>query len=365
VTDHQEASAGSAARIADLRTSWHELALSRPWAADVTKVHVIGVQVTDTTGAVGTGLSWTPSIGAHAVRAMLDHDIRDAVLDGPVDPEVLWPQLWKRLHEAGSGGVTTIAMSGLDLALWDLAGRRRGLSVSELIGRRRDKVRVYGSGVNLHYSLDQLVAQVRRWLAMGYRAVKIKVGKPDLVEDCERVAAVRRAIGPDVALMIDANQRWDLDQATKAMAALEASGPAWIEEPLLADDLPAHAELRRRIQTPIALGENLHTIFRFRDAIDLGACDIIQPNVVRVGGITPFLRIAALAAQRNVILHPHLLPEISGQLALTLESPAMAEDVEDASFSALGLLRSPSPVVIQDGELYATGAPGLGLELRA
>ncbi|HET9874085.1 MAG TPA: mandelate racemase/muconate lactonizing enzyme family protein [Propionibacteriaceae bacterium] len=359
-----ERSESSAARVVDLRTSWHELALVRPWAADVLKVHVIGVQVTDSTGLVGSGLSWTPTIGAHAVRAMLDHDIRDAVLNGPVDPGTVWPRLWLRLHEAGSGGVTTIAMSGLDLALWDLAARRRGVSVPDLIGRRRETVDVYGSGVNLHYSLDELLAQVRRWVEAGYRAVKIKVGKPSLNEDCQRVAAVRAEIGPDVALMIDANQRWDLDQATTAMTALETFEPAWIEEPLLADDLPANAELRRRIRTPIALGENLHTFYRFRDAIDLGACDVLQPNVVRLGGITPFLRVATLAAERNVTLHPHLLPEISGQLALTLEKPVMVEDVEDASFSALGLLASPSPVVIEGGQLRTTGVTGLGLELH-
>ena len=354
---------GAAIRLAELRTSWHELALTRPWAADVTTVHVIGVQVTDSTGAVGTGLSWTPTIGGRAVRALLDHDIRDFVLGGPVDPEVVWPQLWRRLHEAGSGGLTTIAMSGLDLALWDLAGRRAGVALTDLLGRRHEEAVVYGSGVNLHYSREELLAQVQRWLAAGYRAIKIKVGLPDLAEDCARVAAVRDTIGSDVALMIDANQRWDLDQATTAMAALAAYDPAWIEEPLLADDLAGYAELRRRIATPIALGENLHTYYRFREAIDLGACDVIQPNVVRVGGVTPFRRIAALAADRGVTLHPHLLPEISGQLALALDQEAMVEDVEDASFEALGLLAAPSPVVIKDARLSVTGAPGLGLEL--
>ncbi len=349
--------------IAELRTSWHELPLSRPWGADVTTIHVIGVHVTDTTGAVGTGLSWTPTIGAHAVRALIEHDIADFVLHGPVDPGVVWPRLWRHLHEAGSGGITTIAMSGLDLALWDLGARRSGASLVDHLGRRRDSVAVYGSGVNLHYPLEDLLAQTQRWLAAGVRAIKVKVGKPDLAEDLERVAAVRAAVGPDVDLMIDANQRWDLDRATAAMDALAAYAPAWIEEPLLADDLAGHAELRRRISTPVAIGENLHTVHRFAEAIDLGSCDVVQPNVVRVGGITPFLRIAALAEDRGVTLHPHLLPEISGQLALVLPQEVLVEDVEDASFAALGLLTAPSPVMITNGRLTATGAPGLGLEL--
>ena len=352
------------ARIAEVRTRLHRGTLLRPWGADVTVNHVIEVEVVDTTGARGVGFSWTPSIGAHAVQALLDHDIRDAVLGWSVDPAVVWPTLWVHLHEAGSGGVTTIAMAGLDLALWDLAGRRAERSLAGLLGRRRERAEVYGSGVNLHYTFEELVAQAQRWVAAGHRSVKIKVGGPDLGADRERVAAVREVLGPDRDLMIDANQRWDLERATAAMTALEPYHPRWIEEPLRADDLPGHAELRKRIATPVAMGENLHTVYRFRDALDVGACDVVQPNVVRVGGVTPFLQIAALADERGVELHPHLLPEVSGQLALTLERPCLVEDVEDASLTGLGLLDGPSPVTIRDGYLTETGAPGLGLRFQ-
>ena len=351
-------------RLAELSTWLHTLPLSRPWGPTVVENFVIEVQVRDTGGAVGHGLSWTPTIGPHAVQSLLEHDIRTFVLDGPTDPRVVWPALWAHLHEAGSGGLTTIAMAGLDLALWDLAGQRAGRSLADLIGRRRDQVKVYGSGVNLHYPLDELVAQARRWVAAGFEAVKIKVGKPELAEDCERVAAVREVIGPDRGLMIDANQRWDLSQGTRAMSALQEFAPAWIEEPLRADDLAEHAELRRRISTPVAMGENLHTVYRFRDALDLEACDIVQPNVVRVGGVTPFLQIAQLAADRGVELHPHLLPELSGQLALALPQDCLVEEVEDATFEGLGLLAGDSPVIIKDGMLSNTGTPGLGLSFR-
>jgi len=352
------------ARIVELMTRLHRGTLPRPWGATVTVNHVIEVTVVDSAGDRGTGFSWTPTIGAHAVQALLDHDIRDAVLGWPADAEEVWPALWAHLHEAGSGGLTTIAMAGLGLALWDLAGRREELSLTGLLGPRRDSAEVYGSGVNLHYPLEELVAQAERWVAAGYRSVKIKVGGSDLGVDCERVAAVREVLGPDRELMNDANQRWDLDRATTAMAALEVYRPRWIEEPLRADDLAGHAELRRRISTPVALGENLHTVYRFRDALDLRACDVVQPNVVRVGGVTPFLRIAALAAERGVELHPHLLPEVSGQLVLALEQPCLVEDVEDASLTGLGLLAGPPPVTIRDGVLTGTGAHGLGLAFQ-
>jgi L-alanine-DL-glutamate epimerase-like enolase superfamily enzyme len=136
----------------------------------------------------------------------------------------------------------------------------------------------------------------------------------------------------------------------------------WIEEPLLADDLRAHAQLRHMIDVPVALGENLHTVYQFREALRLGACDIVQPNVVRVGGITPFLGIAALAHAHGAQVAPHLLPELSGQLALCLPDATAVEDVEDAGFAQLGALRRPSGVHIDAGWLRADTGPGHGLD---
>jgi len=349
------------ATIAAVDTRLVRIPLSRPWGADVTEIHVIEVIVTDSEGQAGFGFSWTPTIGAHAVHQLLAHDITDFALGKPADPQI-WQSAWAHLHEAGGGGVTTIALAGLDLALWDLRARRAGRSVTDLIGRVHESLPAYGSGVNLHYTLEELVAQVERWVADGFQAVKFKVGSPDIARDVERVAAVREVLGPNRTMMIDANQRWDLDKATSAMEQLVRFEPAWIEEPLRADDVAGHAELRRRIDVPIALGENRHTLFQFRDAIDAGAVDVIQPNIVRVGGITPFLEIAALAADRGVGLAPHLLPELSSQLAYTLPVATWVEDVEDAGFGELGALVEPTGLSIADG--VATGGPALGLGIR-
>ncbi|HWD61932.1 MAG TPA: mandelate racemase/muconate lactonizing enzyme family protein [Humibacter sp.] len=348
-------------RITDLRTRLIDAPLIRPWGTDVTELHLIEVLVDTESGVTGHGFSWTPSIGAYAVRGMLDHDVRDFAVGRPADAVTLWPRLWEHLHEAGSGGVTTIAMAGLDLALWDAAGRAAGASVTDLLGARRASVEVYGSGVNRHYPLDELVAQAQRWRDAGHRLVKMKVGLPELADDVERVAAVRETVGPDVRLAIDANQLWDLSRAEAAVAELERFDLAWLEEPLRADDLSGHARLRAGTDVPIALGENLHTVYRFSEALDLGACDILQPNVVRVGGITPFLEIARLASDRGVPLYPHLLPELSAQLELAAADATAVEDVEDATFERLGILAGPSPIVIADGEVTSRGLPGLGV----
>ncbi|NUW36926.1 mandelate racemase/muconate lactonizing enzyme family protein [Nonomuraea sp. SMC257] len=348
--------------IRDLRVSARTAALPRPWGPDVPVNHVLVVEVVLDDGRVGTGFSWTPQIGARAVRALLEHDVREALVGFDPHPEVVWDRLWRHLREAGPGGLTTIALAGVDLALWDLRCGERG--IVDVLGRRRDTVPVYGSGVNLHYTLEELVAQAERWKAAGHPAVKIKVGRPDLREDVERVAAVREVIGPDRLLMIDANQRWDLHRARRAVAELAPYGLHWLEEPLPADDVAAHVELRRSVDVPIAVGENVYTVYGFRDLLTAGACDVVQPNVVRVGGITPFLRIAELARAFDVPVHPHLLPDLSAQLALTLPLPCMAEEVEEASFAALGLLEEPYPVRVSGGKLSVGEHRGLGLRWR-
>src|SRR5215475_14178064 len=240
-------------------------------------------------------------------------------------------------------------------------GAAAGLGLADLLGRQRDRVPVYASGVNRHLTLDELTEQVSRWVAAGHTRVKIKVGRPSLDEDVERVAAVRRIIGPGRPLIVDANQLWDLPTARRAAAALSPFDIFWLEEPLPAEDFQAYATLRAAIGIPVAAGESLYTEAQFRDVLLAGAVDYLQPNVCRVGGITPFLRIARLARLFGVPVMPHLLPDISGQLALCLPLPAMIEDIDAGSFAALGALARPSGVVITGGSLEAQTPPGHGL----
>lgn len=352
-------------RVATLRTWSLTAALPRPWGPDVPVNHFVGTEVTFEDGVSGRGFSWTPTIGARAVRALLDHDIRAWLVGRDVDdPTATWDALWRHLHEAGGGGLTTIAMAGLDLALWDADLRRRAVGLPAALGRRHDAVPVYGSGVNLHYGRSELAAQAQRWVDDGFEAIKIKVGRPDLDDDLARLARVREVIGPDRALMVDANQRWDLATATAAIRALSTYDLRWVEEPLRADDTAGYARLRDLVDVPVAQGENAHTVHRFRDLLDAGAVDIVQPNVVRVGGITPFLHIARLARERGAELAPHLLPELAGQLAVTLDEPAWVEAVEDADLTTLGVLVDDAPVAVDAGRLTVVDRIGLGVSLQ-
>jgi len=347
--------------ISGIRTRLIRIPLLRPWGPDVTGLSVVEVVVTASDGAQGFGFSWTPSIGATAVAALLDAEISAFAVGRPASAG-LWDELWRHLHEAGGGGITTIAMAGLDTALWDLAARRAGVGVPELLGRRHDALEAYGSGVNLDYPIDELVAQAERWVAAGFGAVKVKVGKPSLAEDVDRLQAVREVIGPDRQLMVDANQRWDLAHAVDAVAAFEPLDIAWLEEPLRADDLLGHVALKRETGVRIAVGENLHTEYRFAEFLEAGAADVLQPNVIRVGGLTPASRIARRVQDAGAELALHLLPELSAQLAFALEVPTRIEHVESAAFAELGALVEPSGVEFGAGRVF--GGPSRGLGIR-
>jgi L-alanine-DL-glutamate epimerase-like enolase superfamily enzyme len=348
-------------QVTGVTTATYELPMPVPWGPDATSQYLITSTIEASDGQTGQGFSWTVRSGSRAIQPMIDADCAPVAVGGPVAPAAAWDRMRFHLREAG-GGATTLAMAAIDIGLWDLRARSAGLSLTDLIGRQRDEVPAYASGVNRHLALDELMEQVHRWVEAGHTRFKIKVGQPTLEEDLERVAAVRRIIGPGRLLMVDANQLWDLPAARRAARAMSAFDIFWLEEPLPAEDLRAYARLRDSIDIPVAAGESLYTEAQFRDALLAGAVDYLQPNVCRVGGITPFLRIARLARLFDVPVMPHLLPDLSGQLALCVPLAAMVEDIDQGSFAALGALARPSGVTITGGRLQAQTPPGHGLE---
>lgn len=348
------------AHITGVTSRTYRLAMPRPWGPTVKYQYLIATTVDSSDGSSGQGFSWAVQTGARSIQAMVDADCGPVAVGGPVAPAAAWDRMWWHLREAG-GGITTLAMAAVDIGLWDLQAKVAGLSMTDLIGRQRDRVPAYASGVNRHLRLDELMEQVSRWIATGHTRVKIKVGLPSLEEDIERVDAVRRIIGPSRLLMVDANQLWDLPTARRAARALAPFDIFWLEEPLPAEDFQAYAQLRAAIDIPVAAGESLYTEAQFRDMLLAGGCDYLQPNVCRVGGITPFLRIARFSRLFDIPVMPHLLPDISGQLAMCLPLPSMIEDIDEGSFAALGALASPSGVVVTGDSLQAQTQPGHGL----
>ncbi len=348
------------AHVTEVTTRSYRLPMPVPWGADVTSQYLVASTVRSSDGHTGQGFSWTVRMGPQAVQAMIDSDCSQIALGGPIAPDAAWDRMRWELREAGSG-ITTLAMAAIDIGLWDLRAKAAGLSLVDLIGRQRERVPAYASGVNRHLSLDELTEQVSRWLAAGHTKFKIKVGLPSLDEDLRRVAAVRRLIGPERLLMVDANQLWDLPTARRAAKELAASDIFWLEEPLPAEDFHAYARLRAAIDIPLAAGESLYSEAQFRDLLLAGAVDFAQPNVCRVGGITPFLRVARMAKLFGVPVMPHLLPDISAQLAMCLPLEGMVEDIDTGSFAALGALEGPSGVTLSAGSARAQTGPGHGL----
>jgi L-alanine-DL-glutamate epimerase-like enolase superfamily enzyme len=328
-------------KIKHIESNTFNVPLKKPWGDQTHQVTHIELVVTDITadnGLIGTGFSYSVGVGGKTIQSLLDWYISPKLIGQEISPRVLWHQTWKEVHDAGGGGISTMALSAIDIALWDLVGKEQNRPLVEVIGQARSYIPAYGSGVNLNLDLSKLEDQVRRWIDNGYPAVKIKIGKPDLEEDLERLNMVRNLIGTRRHLMVDANQGWDITSAVRAIKAYAPFNLYWIEEPLLSDDIQGHSRLRKLVDAPIAIGENVYTKYQFNEYLAQGACDFVQADVVRVGGITPYLEIASLAQAWNVPMAPHFMLEITGQLLCCIPNARILEDVEGGSFRDLGIL---------------------------
>lgn len=344
----------------------YRIPLAKPWGDQthhITHIELLVTEIYSDSGRKGTGFAYSVGVGIKAVEALLKWDVIPKLIGQTVHPQAIWYQLWRELHDTGGGGTSTLALSAIDIGLWDLFAQELERPLVDVLGRLRPGIPVYGSGVNLHLSLSELETQVQRWVDSGYGAVKIKVGKADLLEDIKRLQATREILGPSRYLMIDANQGWDLPTAEERIRAYASFGLRWVEEPLLSDDIRGHQILRQRVQVPIAIGENVYTKFQVNDYLRSGACDYLQADVVRVGGISPFLEIAAIASAYNVPMAPHFLRELSGQVLCCISNGMLLEDVEGGSFTELGILSVPLPVV--KGMFYPPEVPGHGIAFQS
>jgi len=278
--------------------------------------------------------------------------------EDPNDIGKLYTKLLWAGASVGRSGVAAQALAAIDVALYDLKAKRAGLPLAKLLGSYRDSVRTYNtSGGFLNASLDEVKARAAMHLEQGIGGIKIKVGLPDSAEDLRRVAAMREHIGWDVPLMVDANQQWDRATALRMGRRLEEYNLIWIEEPLDAYDFEGHAHLAQILDTPIATGEMLASVAEHRGLIDANGCDIIQPDAPRVGGITQFLRLAALADERGLDLAPHFAMEIHLHLAAAYPREPWVEHFDwlDPLFN--------ERLETRNGRMLVPDRPGLGVTL--
>jgi D-galactarolactone cycloisomerase len=285
----------------------------------------------------------------------------------PTDIDAIWDKAYVRggHKEFGTRGVGVVALSGVDIALWDILGKARGVPLYQLLGGKcRDKVPVYATALYPEEP-SKVAKRARAFAEQGFHGVKIKVGF-DLEQDIRIVRAVRAELGRDFVVMTDANQGYNVDVALKASDAFADCGAFWLEEPLFIEDIEGHAVLREKGRTPVAVGENLNMLYGFENFIVRGAVDFIQPDVARAGGISEIKKISALAAKHKVPVSFHTWGDgvalaASVHLSAAIENCIVME--LDYTYNPLReeLLREPFKV--KDGFLLPPEKPGLGIEL--
>jgi L-alanine-DL-glutamate epimerase-like enolase superfamily enzyme len=324
----------------------------------MTEVAFLFAEVTTEDGHEGVGFSYSKRAGGPAQFAHASEVAPDLIGEDPSDIGRLWTKLVWAGASVGRSGASTQAIAAIDVALWDLKAKRAGLPLAKLLGAHRNSVRCYNtSGGFLHESVEQVKDNATRTLENGVGGIKIKVGLPDSAEDLRRVRAVREHLGDGVPFMVDANQQWDRPTAMRVSRRLEEFDLVWIEEPLDAYDAEGHAQLARSLDTAVATGEMLTSVAEHAELIRHGSVDILQPDAPRIGGITQFLKLSALADVANLQLAPHFAMEIHVHLAAAYPHEAWVEH-----FDWLYPLFNER-LETRDGRMYISDRPGLGITL--
>ncbi|TPI35000.1 mandelate racemase/muconate lactonizing enzyme family protein [Mesorhizobium sp. B3-2-1] len=316
------------------------------------------VTITDSDGAVGTGYSYTIGTGGSSVmRLLADHLVPRLIGRDPEMIEAIWHDLEFATHATTIGAITAIAIAAIDTALWDLRAKKQNLPLWKLAGGAKDRCPLYTTeGGWLHIETQALVDDALAAKAKGFRGSKVKIGRPHGSEDLERLSAVRKAVGDGYEIMTDANQGFSVDEAIRRAARLRELDLAWIEEPLPADDIDGHIRLSNSTPTPIAIGESLYSMRHFREYMQKGACSIVQVDVGRIGGITPWLKIAHAAEAFDIPVCPHFLMELHVSLTCAVQNGRYVEYIPQLDQLTGRHMR------IEDGQALAPDEPGIGID---
>ena len=315
------------------------------------------VRITDADGAVGTGYSYTIGTGGPGVISLLRDTLAPRLLGREAEEiEAIWRDLLFVTHATAVGAITSIALAAIDTALWDLRCRRAALPLWRMAGGAKPAIPLYSTeGGWLHIETPALIEDALAVKAQGFAGSKVKVGKPHLAEDRARLSAVRAAVGDDFRLMVDANQAFHYHEALLRARMLAEVGITWFEEPMPADDLTGHARLAEHSGVPIAVGESLYSPGQFADYMQARACSIVQVDVGRVGGITPWLKVAHMAEAMNLAVCPHFLMELHVSLVCAIPNSWMLEYIPQLDPI------TETRLDIREGLARPPETPGLGI----
>lgn len=331
------------------------------------KVETIGfliVRLTTDQGLEGIGVTYH-EVGGEATRELILRNMAPRLIGrDPFDTEIVWNDFFQYLRGIGRKGLMFCALSAIDIALWDLKGKIAGLPLCKLLGGGKARVPVYASGGWTSYSDDRLVDEMKSMVARGFKAVKFKLGVDGGTNprrDAERVRKVREAVGPDVDILLDANNCFDAATAIQLANRIREYDILLFEEPVFADDLPGLARFKRGTDIPLATGEHEYTRFGVRDLLLNEAADYVQADGTRAGGYTEMVKIAALTQAWNVKFAPHAMENIHLHLvAAAPNAPFLERLLMFESITGHVFRNAPVP---EDGFMTVPELPGLGLEL--
>ena len=348
--------------IKDVRVGHYRIPLGLPLVdaehGEQTHFEILTATVELENGLKGTGYTYTGGFGGRAIRAMIQDDIIPVILGKDAAAvENLTEEMTVRVNYVGRGGISSFAISAVDIALWDLRCRAAGLPLWRMIGGQHKEVNCYYGGIDLGFTQEELLSSLQAQLEAGHRAVKIKVGRKNLEEDLQRVRAVREMIGPERDFMIDANASWDIPTVLKAAPELQRQNIYWLEEPLNPRHFDGYRELNRRCALSVAMGENLHSENQHRLAMQYGRIAYPTPDASNVGGITGWLRVAALAKCFHLPVCTHGMQELHVSL---LAAMPHAGYMEIHSFFIDQYTQHP--VRVENGIARAPDSPGIGVE---
>jgi L-alanine-DL-glutamate epimerase-like enolase superfamily enzyme len=348
-------------RISDVRTEWLRVPLSTPIADSTHTLHVIDLIVVEIRAGDNSGWSYMLSFdyGPSLLKGVIDHELKRHVVGCAADDiRSIYEQNLELTEYIGREGVAMWGTSAIDAALWDLLARRLNVPVSLLFGRRTNTVRVYGSGGWISYSDEDLADEVSRYVARGFAGVKIKIGSPQEDRDVERIRAVRGLLGPDRMLMVDANQGLTLERALRLVRQVEDCRLSWLEEPFPKNDLESFSRLGAATEIPLAAGEREFGLEPFRRIANARSVSIMQPDLLRAGGVTGWRLVAGLAEAHMLRVAPHFYREYDVHLAASVPNLVAIE-----SFDWLRDLVE-SPFEVHDGVALVPDRPGFGVDFR-
>lgn len=348
-------------QVHKVETTLYRVPLAVPVEAASTGVmrafDMVMVRIWDSEGVHGCGYTVLLEGQGKSVVSIVE-DVFAPLIHGE-DPrriEWLWRRMWKSHHYCGRGGPVSFALAAVDTALWDLRGHSLGEPLWRLLGGYDPSVPAYAGNIDLNFPVEQLLEGATRSLEAGFKAIKMRLGKPSLRDDVMRVGAMRQHIGDDVELMTDANEGWRVDQAIRAFGALREFDLVWIEEPISPDNYAGYAHLRAHGGIPVAAGENLHTLAEFTALISAGGVDFPEPDLTTCGGITPWMKVARLAEAHGLSVTSHGAHDVHVHL---LAAAPNASYLEVHGFGLENYMADE--LMLEDGNAVAPDRPGHGI----